>query len=107
VAKEPEYPDLALLLESWEIGLAGERKSPATIKPYRDGVTRFLSWCAETGHDPIPDKATVTAFTADLLKSGAQPATARSRQHAPAAILQVARHRAGDRGRPARWNDDT
>lgn len=73
-------PDLAALLPSWELHLRAERKSPATVKAYGDGVRRFLSWCADTGHDPVLDRPTVAAFVAALLDAGAEAATARSRQ---------------------------
>ena len=72
-------PDLRTLLGSWELHLRAERKSPATIKSYADGVRRFLAWCADTGHSPTLDRRTVAAFVADILDSGAEPATARSR----------------------------
>ena len=57
-----------------------ERKSPQTVKVYGDGVRRFLAWCPVNGHPAVLDRATVTAFVADLLDRGAEPATARSRQ---------------------------
>lgn len=73
-------PDLAALLPSWELYLRAERKSPATVKQYGDGVRRFLAWCAETGTPAVLDRATVAAFVAGLLEAGAEAATARSRQ---------------------------
>lgn len=72
--------DLGALLASWEVHLRAERKSPATLKSYRDGVQRFLSWCARAGRRPVLDRPTVTAFVAALLEAGAEPATARARQ---------------------------
>ena len=72
-------PDLVALLPSWELALRAERKSPQTIKSYGDGVRRFLAWCAENGRPARLDKPTVTAFVADLLGDGAEPATARAR----------------------------
>ena len=72
-------PDLRALLASWELHLRAERKSPATIKSYGDGVRRFVAWCEEKGHSPALDRRTVAAFVADILESGAEPATARSR----------------------------
>lgn len=72
-------PDLCALLASWELHLRAERKSPATIKSYGDGVRRFVAWCEEKGHSPALDRRTVAAFVADILESGAEPATARSR----------------------------
>ncbi|MDP9393841.1 MAG: tyrosine-type recombinase/integrase [Actinomycetota bacterium] len=73
-------PDLRLLLESWELALRAERKSPQTVKTYGDGVRRFLAWCAAEDHPAVLDRATVNAFVAALLEGGAEPATARSRQ---------------------------
>lgn len=71
--------DLPLLLESWELALRAERKSPATVKVYGDGVRRFLAWAAAEHRTAVLDRPTVAAFTAAILNAGAQPATARSR----------------------------
>ena len=73
-------PDLALLLPSWELSLRAERKSPQTLKVYGDGVRRFLAWTKAANRPAVLDRRTVTAFIADLLEHGAEPATARSRQ---------------------------
>lgn len=73
-------PDLAALLQSWELSLRAERKSQQTVKSYGDGVRRFLVWCVQNGRAPSLDRATVNAFTAALLDAGAEPSTARSRQ---------------------------
>lgn len=73
-------PDLAVLLDSWELSLRAERKSPRTIKLYGDGVRGFLGWCDRTDHSPVLDRPTVNAFVAALLDAGAEPATARARQ---------------------------
>lgn len=72
--------ELALLLESWELSLRAERKSPQTIRAYGAGVRRFLAWCAEQDRSPDLDRATVNAFVAGLLDAGAEPSTARARQ---------------------------
>lgn len=72
--------DLAALLPSWELALRAERKSPATVKSYGDGVRAFLTWCEESGTDPVLTRAAVNGFTADLLDAGREPATVRSRQ---------------------------
>jgi site-specific recombinase XerD len=76
----PSSPDLAALLLSWQIMLQSEGKAPGTIKNYREGVTAFLRWCAATGTDPQLTKGAVQLFTAGLLDSGAEKATAVSRQ---------------------------
>jgi integrase/recombinase XerD len=76
----PPTPELSVLLDSWELSLRAERKSPQTVKSYTDGVRRFLAWCAAGSHSPVLDRRTVNAFVVDLLDGGAEPSTARSRQ---------------------------
>jgi len=71
--------DLAVLLPSWELNLRAERKSPATVKSYGDGVRRYLSFCTENDA-PTLARDSLVAFVASLLEAGAEPATARSRQ---------------------------
>jgi len=78
--KRHAAPDLAALLPSWELHLRAERKSPATLKSYGDGVRAYLSWAADNGHPAVLDRPTVNAFVAYLLDAGAQASTARSRQ---------------------------
>ena len=77
--RTPSAPDLLELLPSWELHLRAERKSDSTLKTYGDGVRRFAEFC--TAHDlPVElDRAPVRAFLADMLETGAAPATARSR----------------------------
>lgn len=76
---DPPGPDLIGLLPSWELHLRAERKSPATVKSYGDGVRRYLAFCAEKSAEPLL-RATLNAFVVALLDAGAQPSTARSRQ---------------------------
>lgn len=73
-------PDLEVLLDSWILTLRAERKSPATIKSYSEGVRGFLRWCEEEGTASTMDKRTVNAYIAAVLESGKQAATARARQ---------------------------
>jgi site-specific recombinase XerD len=75
-------PDLAALLPSWQLSLRAERKSPATIASYTEGVRGFLRWCADSGTAPELTKVNVQGFTAALLENGAQAATARARHMA-------------------------
>ena len=77
---ETPDPDLAALLPSWELHLRAERRSPATLKVYGDGVRRFLRYCEAEQVPARLDRPTVNAFIAHLLDTGAQAATARSRQ---------------------------
>jgi len=67
------------LTASWELALRAERKSPATIKVYRDGVQRYLTWCTAHGAEPM-DRTSLDAWVACLLDAGAAPGTARIRQ---------------------------
>jgi len=75
-------PDLVGLLASWKLALRAERKSPATVASYSEGVLAFVRWCADTGTEPELTRTKVQAFAAELLDGGAQPATARSRHMA-------------------------
>ncbi|RFZ42691.1 Tyrosine recombinase XerC [Mycobacterium marinum] len=77
-----DSPDLAALLPSWQLALRAERKSPATVANYSEGVTGFLRWCEQTATEPVIAKTTVLAFTAALLEAGAEAATARARHMA-------------------------
>lgn len=78
--RRPRSPDLAVMLPSWQLALAAERKAASTIKIYGDGVNAFLRWCEQTGTAPQLDKMAVQTFTAELLAAGAEPTTVRSRQ---------------------------
>jgi site-specific recombinase XerD len=71
--------DIANLLPSWKLALRAERKSPATIQSYIDGVNAFLRWSDETSTAAALTKGTVQAFIADLLDRGAQAKTASAR----------------------------
>src|SRR3954465_7293674 len=76
----PSRSVLRELLTSWEVHLRAERKSPATVKSYGDGVRQFIAWCAASDRDAVLDRLSVNAWVAELLEAGAEPATARSRQ---------------------------
>lgn len=78
--RKPAPLDLVALLPSWELALRAERKSPATLKVYGDGVRAFFRWCDRNGHTPALERDLVKGFVADLLESGIEAATARSRQ---------------------------
>ncbi|WP_156296380.1 tyrosine-type recombinase/integrase [Mycobacterium paragordonae] len=77
-----DLPDLAALLPSWQLAMRAERKSPATVASYSEGVKAFLRWARGANITPEISKHTVMAFTADLLESGAEAATARARHMA-------------------------
>ncbi|HEY2204205.1 MAG TPA: phage integrase N-terminal SAM-like domain-containing protein, partial [Pseudonocardia sp.] len=72
--------DLASLLESWQVHLRAERKSPNTISIYSTAVRQFLAWAKRNDRPAVLDRATVNAFVANLLERGAEPMTALNRQ---------------------------
>ncbi|MGH3549764.1 MAG: tyrosine-type recombinase/integrase [Pseudonocardiaceae bacterium] len=76
----PATPDLTALLESSTVHLRAERKSPQTVQSYTVGVRLFLTWCANHDVPAVLDRAAVNGFIAALLDTGAEAATARSRQ---------------------------
>jgi site-specific recombinase XerC len=81
-------PDLPKLLESWEIILRSENKSPLTITSYLRGVRLCLGWCERNGHPVEITRALVQTYTAELITEGKEPNTVRLRQ---AALRQFGR----------------
>src|SRR5271165_4184774 len=79
MSRQPSLPDLAALLESWQLVMRSEHKSVETIQSYTAGVTGFLRWCDTSGKAPELTKTNVQAFIAAILANGAAPATARAR----------------------------
>jgi site-specific recombinase XerD len=74
---EPLLPDL---LESWEIILLAENKSPTTISSYLRGVRLYLQWCEQAGHPMQLTRAQVQAYMAELIADGKEANTVRLRQ---------------------------
>jgi site-specific recombinase XerD len=71
--------DFRALLDSWELSLRAERKSPHTIHSYLDGCRAFVRW-AETNECPAElDAATLNRFVVSLLDDGKEASTAKSR----------------------------
>lgn len=68
-----------MLSDSWQLSLRADRKSPATLKTYGDGLRFYLAWCAENKVQPL-ERTSLRGWVSELLEEGAQPATARSRQ---------------------------
>lgn len=58
------------MLPSWIRALRSERKSPHTVKAYRQGILTFLDWAERTGTTPELARPTVQSFVADMLDSG-------------------------------------
>jgi site-specific recombinase XerD len=78
-----ETTDLRDLLESWELSLRAERKSPATIDSYVRSVRYYLDWCGTVNglHWPL-DRQTLQRYVTHILDSGGEANTARIRQQA-------------------------
>jgi site-specific recombinase XerC len=79
VAPSLSTADLSDLPESWQLSLRVDRKSPATLKGYGEGVRAYLAWCEDQGSPPL-ERGTVRGWVAHRLDAGAKPATARARQ---------------------------
>ena len=73
---------LATLLNSWKLHMQAERMSPATIDNYTRGVRYYLAWCGVNKiYNPL-DRHTLQRWVTHILASGAEAATARTRQQA-------------------------
>ena len=73
---------LATLLDSWKWEMQARRMSPATIDNYTRGVRYYLAWCgSHTKYEPL-DRQTLQRWVTHILASGAEAATARTRQQA-------------------------
>lgn len=72
--------DYAVLVDSWMLSLQAERKSPETMRSYRQGAEQFLAYCADQGFEPTLTRSVVTRFTAHLVALGREATTVRSRQ---------------------------
>lgn len=73
-------PDLAALLDSWEIALLAQSKSPTTITSYLRGVRLYLTWCDESKHPRELTRVQIQRYTAELVAAGREANTVRLRQ---------------------------
>ena len=64
-----------LLLQSWEIALRAERKSPRTIHIYLTQARTFMAWCASLDSPPRFDRRSIQAFLAAESDRGLSPNT--------------------------------
>lgn len=71
--------DLQALLTSWELKLRAERKSPATLRSYLDGVNTFLRWSEASGTGTVLTRHAAQAWVAEMFDNGAEPTSARTR----------------------------
>jgi site-specific recombinase XerD len=75
-------PDLRDLLDSWELSLRSERKSPATIDSYTRSVRYYLDWCDESRVNTPLSRQTLQRWVTHILDSGFEAKTACIRQQA-------------------------
>jgi site-specific recombinase XerD len=71
--------DLRTLLDSWEIILTAEGKSPTTIPSYLRGVRLYLEWCEKGEHPTQLTRAQVQQYAAELIAAGKEANTIRLR----------------------------
>ena len=72
-------PDVTALLDSWELDLKTQKKSPHTIGSYLDGVTAYLRWCDRNERPRAMDKTALKLFMVDLQERKAADSTVYSR----------------------------
>lgn len=56
------------LMDSWELNLRAQRKSPNTITSYLSGVRFYISFCEERGIACDLDKSSVNAYVIDQIE---------------------------------------
>ena len=74
----PRKIDLLKLLDSWEIHLRAERKSPSTLRSYLGAVKRYLEWCDTEGLAPELARRSVQTFIVGRLDAGREAGTVRT-----------------------------
>lgn len=84
----PPLLDLRALLESWDIILRAENKSPTTITSYLRCVRLYLEWCERNGHPVELTRAQAQQYAAELITEGKEANTVRLRL---ASLRQFAR----------------
>jgi site-specific recombinase XerD len=72
-------PDLAELVESWQLNLQSEGKAVTTVQSYTGHVRNWLRWCEQTGRPAELTRELVQAHIAGMLGAGSEPNTARLR----------------------------
>lgn len=72
---EPGITLDGLLLQSWDIALRAERKSPRTIHIYLTQARAFMNWCSALGSPSRFDRRSVQSFLAAESARGLSPNT--------------------------------
>jgi site-specific recombinase XerD len=88
MGKSLPAPDLPALLNSWEINLLAENKSPTTITSYLRGVRLYLEWCERNEHAVELTRVQIQQYAAELIAAGKEANTVRLRL---ASLRQFAR----------------
>lgn len=77
--REPGIVLDELLLQSWDIAMRAERKSPRTIHIYLTQARAFMDWCTSMDSPSRFDKRSVQAFLAAEFERGLSGNTVRTR----------------------------
>jgi integrase/recombinase XerD len=93
--------DIPALISRWQRVLRVERKSPATIRSYTDGVTNYLKWCAATATEPDLSRESVEEHVVAMMEDGAEPASIHSRLKGLRRFTALAGQRRDTGQRPA------
>lgn len=71
--------DISALLPRWQRVLRVERKSPATLRSYTDGVTNYLKWCTAEGVEPDLTRESVEEYVVSMMEDGAEASSIHTR----------------------------
>jgi hypothetical protein len=62
--------DLRAMMDSGDLALTAENKSPTTIAFYLRGARLYVKWCEGNGHPVKITRAQVQTYTAELIRDG-------------------------------------
>ena len=67
-------------MDSWDLSLTAENKSPTTIASYLRWARLYVEWCEGNGHPVEITRAQVQTYTAELIRDGKEANTGQLRQ---------------------------
>jgi len=67
-------------MDSWDLSLTAENKSPTTIASYLRCARLYVEWCEGNGHPVEITRAQVPTYTAELIRDGKEANTGPLRQ---------------------------
>ena len=87
--------DLWALMDSWDLSLTAENKSPTTIASYLRCARLYVEWCEGNGHPVEITRAQVQTYTAELIRDGKEATLCRYVRHR--AFIRTCDSRAKDK----------